>query len=244
VIEVYLQDDSGKKKGPFAIDDPKLAELIQPNSQVFPTHVGRWMRAADVKELSRFLDAKNSVEIEPAPRVEVEQDSESRGAMEAEELARHASETNSDSASYENNQAAESPEVEPEQSMDSESNVELSSWRYFLRCFDLYGTFSGRARRSEYWSFILWAVLLSIPINILDTLVFGKPQFIFHGVFTLVTIVPSLSAFSRRLHDTGRSAWWYLFMFTGIGAIFLIIWLFQDSKSGPNKWGPNPKRIN
>lgn len=246
MIEVYLKDDSGKKRGPFAIDDPKLAELIHSNSQVFPTHEGRWMNAADVKELSGVLDAKDSAEIDPTPYLEERHHSESKGAAEAEELIIHASTTSIESSTNESAPTAKSPEVEPEPSTDSESTIDLSSWGYFVRCFDLYATFSGRARRSEYWSFILWTVLLSIPINILDALVFGLSEELglFQGAFTLVTFLPNLAVISRRLHDTGRSAGWFLIAFTGIGMIFLLIWFFQDSKPGANKWGVNPKGIN
>ena len=245
MIEIYLQDDSGKKQGPFAIDDPKLAELIHPNSQVFPTHEGRWMKAADVKELSGLLDAKDSTEIDPTVHVEVRQYIESKGAEEARESVIHDS-MSSGSTANESDPTAEPPEVEPEPSIGSESVVELSSWRYFLRCLDLYGTFSGRARRSEYWSWQLWTFLMMIPILMLDGALFGASEELglFQGIYSLVTIVPGLAVLSRRMHDTGRSAWWYLIAFTGIGAIFLLIWLFQDSKPGPNKWGPNPKGIN
>lgn len=247
MIEVYLQDDSGKKQGPFAIDDPKLPELIHSNSLVFPTHEGRWMKAADVKELSGVLDVRDAADNEPFLSAQEQQGNDSNEGMKARELTTPALEKSTDSAEDEIGQAVESPEVGPEQPINSESIIEMSSWRYFLRCLDLYATFSGRARRSEYWSFILWTFLLSIPINILDTLVFNlsaDESGLFGGVFTLLTILPNLAVISRRLHDTGRSAWWFLIAATGIGIIFLLIWFFQDSKPGPNKWGPNPKGIN
>ena len=246
MIEVYLQDDSGKKQGPFAIDDPKLAELIHPNSQVFPTHEGRWMKAADVKELSGVLDARDSPVIDPAPHVEESQHHESNGAEEAQELVIRESTTSIGTAANDSDPTAESPEAEPQPSVDSGSIVELSSWGYFMRCFDLYATFNGRARRSEYWSWQLWTFLVAIPILMLDGALFGASEGIglFGGIYSLVAFIPGFAVLSRRLHDTGRSAWWYFIVFTGIGAIFLTIWFFQDSKPGPNKWGPNPKGIN
>jgi len=245
VIEIYLQDDSGKKQGPFAINDPKLAELIHPNSQVFPTHEGRWMKAADVKELSGVLDARNSAEIDLTPKMEDKVDSESTGAAEAEEINLHASTTRSESDTNESDPTAEPPEAEPEPSIGSESVVELSSWGYFVRCFELYATFSGRARRSEFWSFMLWSFLLEFPVLFMDILVFGRSENVglFYSLYMLVTYIPKLAVLSRRLHDTGRSAWWCLITFTGIGNIFLLVWLFQNSIPGANKWGPNPKGI-
>ena len=246
MIEVYLQDDSGKRQGPFAIDDPKLAELIDSNSQVFPTHEGRWMKAADVKELSGLLDSRDSAEIDPSPLLAERQYSKSKGAAEAEEPGIHDSTTGSGSATNESDPTAESPEVEPEPSTDAESKIDLSSWGYFVRCFKLYATFTGRARRSEYWSWMLLSYLFLIPMLMLDGAVYGASEEmgLFQLLYSLGTLIPGLAVLSRRLHDTGRSAWWYLIVFTGIGAIFLIIWLFQDSKPGSNEWGPNPKGIN
>jgi uncharacterized membrane protein YhaH (DUF805 family) len=45
------------------------------------------------------------------------------------------------------------------------------------------------------------------------------------------------------LHDIGKSGWWLLIAFTGIGAILLIWWLATDSEQGTNKYGANPKQI-
>lgn len=246
VIEIYLQDDSGKKQGPFALNDPKLAELIHPNSQVFPTHEGRWMKAADVKELRRLLDAKDSTEFDATSHMDERQQIQSKDAEEPQESGIRDQIMSSGSAANESDPTAESPEVEPEPFVDSESVVELSSWGYFVRCLKLYATFSGRARRSEYWSWMLLSYLFLIPMLMLDGAVPGTTEEVgfFQGVYSLLTFIPGLAVLSRRLHDTGRSAWWYLIVFTGIGAIVLIFWLFENSKPGPNKWGPNPKGIN
>jgi len=77
-------------------------------------------------------------------------------------------------------------------------------------CFSKYFTFSGRARRSEYWWFYLFTILLGIAAGIIDALVGGVSEDI--GIFgiiaSLVTLIPSLAAQVRRLHDTGRSGWW------------------------------------
>ena len=77
-------------------------------------------------------------------------------------------------------------------------------------CFSKYFTFSGRARRSEYWWFYLFTILLSIVAGIFDGMLgFGSEDLgILGTIATLITIIPSLSAQVRRLHDTGRSGWW------------------------------------
>ncbi len=65
-------------------------------------------------------------------------------------------------------------------------------------------------------------------------------QIAYCGAF-LVGFVPSYAVMIRRLHDIGRSGWWYLIAFIPIiGAIVLFIWLCKDS-TGDNRWGPNPK---
>jgi len=91
-------------------------------------------------------------------------------------------------------------------------------------CFKKYATFDGVASRSEYWWFVLalWigAFVLGIVSNKLAI------------VFNLATIVPSLAAGSRRLHDTGRSGWWQLLMLVPvIGWIVLIVFMVQEGKA-------------
>jgi uncharacterized membrane protein YhaH (DUF805 family) len=61
------------------------------------------------------------------------------------------------------------------------------------------------------------------------------------GLFNLAVFIPGIAVAVRRLHDTGRSGWWYLLVFTIIGIIPLIIWFASDSQPGTNQWGPNPK---
>lgn len=92
-----------------------------------------------------------------------------------------------------------------------------------------YATFSGRARRSEYWWFCLFCMLWCwIPIvNIILGLIF---------------FIPSLAVAVRRLHDTGRSGWWlFLGLIPIIGSIVLFVFNVTDSQPGNNQYGPNPK---
>lgn len=91
-------------------------------------------------------------------------------------------------------------------------------------CFQKYATFSGRARRSEYWSFFLFCLLVSIILSILDMLlfdkgfisvtIFGKPHAIgLTSIFSIVVLIPSLTVTFRRLHDIGKSGWLCLPLF-------------------------------
>ncbi|SDR88418.1 Uncharacterized membrane protein YhaH, DUF805 family [Paraoerskovia marina] len=101
--------------------------------------------------------------------------------------------------------------------------------------FSKYATFSGRARRSEYWWY-------SLVIFILSAIVGGIGNDILTFVFSLVILVPTLAVGVRRLHDTGRTGWWILIgLIPVIGTIVLIIFFVQDSESGSNQYGPSPK---
>lgn len=94
-----------------------------------------------------------------------------------------------------------------------------------------YATFSGRAPRSEYWWWILFVILWAwIPIvNI---------------VLALVFLLPSLAVQVRRLHDIGRSGWWWFIgMVPIIGGIVLLVFYLTDSQTGENQYGPNPKEV-
>ena len=78
-------------------------------------------------------------------------------------------------------------------------------------CFAKYATFSGRARRPEYWYFVLFLVLGGAVASALDALVFSalaaRPL---TTVFQLAVLLPLLAAGWRRMHDTGRPGWFYL----------------------------------
>lgn len=95
-------------------------------------------------------------------------------------------------------------------------------------CFNKFADFEGRGRRSEFWWWYLFTVLVSMVPYI-------------GWLASIVFIIPSLAAGARRLHDTGRSGWLQLLMLIPcIGSIILIIWWCEDSK-GDNEYGLSPK---
>ncbi len=110
--------------------------------------------------------------------------------------------------------------------------------------FGQYATFTGRARRSEYWYFTLFNFLVSLVISVLWAVILrgeGSLNFL-SGIWTLATFVPSLAVSIRRLHDTGKSGWYCLIsLIPLVGAIILIVFLATDSQPGTNQYGPNPK---
>lgn len=110
--------------------------------------------------------------------------------------------------------------------------------------FSKYADFSGRARRSEYWYFCLFNVLIYMAFSSLFLLSFRMIWFMtaLYSVYSLAIIVPGLAVGCRRLHDIGRPGSYLLFAFIPVvGYIFLLIWFLQDSDPGSNRYGPNPK---
>lgn len=118
------------------------------------------------------------------------------------------------------------------------------SW--FVTALQNYAVFSGRARRSEYWYFALFYLIFYAIGAMLDVMTgtFDKAAGIglSTGILTLAFLIPSLSVTVRRLHDTGRSGWWFFIAFIPVvGAIVLLVFLAQDSEAGANRFGANPK---
>jgi uncharacterized membrane protein YhaH (DUF805 family) len=102
-----------------------------------------------------------------------------------------------------------------------------------MTCLQKYADFSGRARRSEYWWFFLFQILvigvLSIVLSILGTLV------------SLALLIPAIAVGARRLHDVGRSGWWMLIGFIPlIGLLVLLYWGTQEGEAEANAWGAPP----
>jgi len=100
-----------------------------------------------------------------------------------------------------------------------------------------YATFKGRASRSEYWWFYLFFVLLSWGATIVGTVVSSDFGPTLSGIVSLALFIPSVSAATRRLHDTGKSGWWQLLYFTIIGIPFLIYFLASRSDPNDNAYG-------
>lgn len=113
--------------------------------------------------------------------------------------------------------------------------------------FSKYATFSGRARRSEYWYWVLFVILLSLLATVLDSVlklrvVEGSTFGWISLIVSLALLIPGIAVTVRRLHDTDRSGWWYLLTFLcGIGAIIVLIFCIIDGTPGPNKYGESPK---
>ena len=120
---------------------------------------------------------------------------------------------------------------------------------YFIHCLKNYANFNGRARRKEFWMFILFFIVFSIIFSILDSLLGTSYKFNYplmgkeipmsigymSSVFSLVLLVPSIAVGVRRIHDVGKSGWLYVvflcFLFVPFipfrFCVFLLIFLYR-----------------
>ena len=113
---------------------------------------------------------------------------------------------------------------------------------YWLGCIKKYAEFSGRARRKEYWMFILFNMLVAFGVNIVDA-VLGMEGVLAAG-YSLAALIPAWAVFTRRMHDIGKSGWWWLIgLIPLVGAIVLLVFACKDSEPGDNAYGPNPKGV-
>ncbi len=100
-------------------------------------------------------------------------------------------------------------------------------------CLKKYAEFSGRASRPEYWWFYLAVLIASLILSYISTTL--------ANVFALATLLPSLAAGARRLHDTDRSGWWQLlWIIPVVGWIVVIVFLAQQGQAEDNRFGAPP----
>jgi uncharacterized membrane protein YhaH (DUF805 family) len=112
---------------------------------------------------------------------------------------------------------------------------------WYLKALRQYADFSGRARRKEYWLFLLINIIIAVILGIVDGAILGSSG-VLGLIFALGILIPSFAVAARRLHDTGRSGWWLLIQFVPVlGSIVLIVFFCLDSEEKDNQYGPNPK---
>ena len=115
---------------------------------------------------------------------------------------------------------------------------------WYLKVLQNYATFNGRARRKEYWFFVLFNALIIIAAMIVDNVlglafsdtVYGP----FYALYALATFIPGLAVSIRRLHDIGKSGWYFLLVLIPfIGGIILLVFDVTPGDVGPNEYGPD-----
>ncbi len=128
---------------------------------------------------------------------------------------------------------------------------EKGLFTYFKECYtENYANFKGRARRKEYWGFILFLwIFMLIPAGLIAALALAAQSdeimmlaIGYIGIFTLVSFIPNLAVLVRRLHDQGKSGWWYFIsLIPYVGGIVLLIFLCKDGNPHENQYGIDPK---
>ena len=141
--------------------------------------------------------------------------------------------------------------------------------QWMLMPLKRYAQFSGRSRRKEYWMFILFVIIASVLIAIVESIL-GLDKMLettgpISAMFSLGTLIPYIAVAVRRLHDTNRSGWWLLLplipyalvvggvvtmnmalaVIGGIAAfaagVTVLVFLCLGGTDGPNRFGEDPK---
>ncbi len=122
----------------------------------------------------------------------------------------------------------------------------------FKICMSKYSDFKGRATRSEYWYFFLGVFVITqlaqaaveyVPLGGLSV---QSTALYVSLMGNVIFLLPSTAAGCRRLHDVGRSGWWWLLTLTGIGAFVVLYWFCKASDPQANQFGepsPMPEKV-
>ncbi|HEY2190834.1 MAG TPA: DUF805 domain-containing protein [Actinomycetospora sp.] len=125
--------------------------------------------------------------------------------------------------------------------------------QWYLKALRQYADFSGRARRTEFWMFVLVNVIISVILGIIDSAIGTASLYaaggtasyspgILGGIYGLAVLIPSIAVTVRRLHDTDRSGWWFFIqLIPVVGAIVMLVFACLEGTRGPNRFGADPK---
>jgi uncharacterized membrane protein YhaH (DUF805 family) len=113
---------------------------------------------------------------------------------------------------------------------------------WYIAVLKKYAEFSGRARRQEFWMFVLINFAITIVLGIIDGLL-GDAGLL-GSIYGLAVLVPSIAVGARRLHDINKTGWLQLVgLIPLIGWIIVIIWFAKAGDVGPNAYGADPKGL-
>ena len=136
----------------------------------------------------------------------------------------------------------------PKSLMSRKTKLKGNIMNWYLKVLKQYADFSGRARRKEYWMFVLFNMIFAIVAMILDNILGIAIEDVgygpLYGLYVLAILIPGLAVVVRRLHDVGKSGWMILIaLIPLIGAIWLLVLMVTDSNPGENEYGQNPKEV-
>jgi len=128
------------------------------------------------------------------------------------------------------------------------SNTNMPNIKYYILAFKKYAVFTGRSQRAEYWFFLLFNVIFTIILTLIDIAInnvtarFDGNFGILSLLYLVIIFVPSIAVSIRRLHDTDHSGWWILvYLIPILGPVIFIFFALQDSDREKNQYGINPK---
>lgn len=120
--------------------------------------------------------------------------------------------------------------------------------KYYLSVMTNYAEFNGRARRKEFWMFVLFNIIITFIAMILDSLLgTTNPTLVVAGgylelIVAVIHFVPGLAVTVRRLHDINKSGWFMCVIFIPLaGFIWLLVMECTNGTKGDNEYGPDPK---
>jgi uncharacterized membrane protein YhaH (DUF805 family) len=108
-----------------------------------------------------------------------------------------------------------------------------SNMKWYLTVFQNYANFNGRARRSEYWYFVLFNLIVTVMLAIVD----GITNFpVLRSIYSLVVLLPGIAVGVRRMHDVGKNGWYLLIPF------YNLVLACTEGNTGQNEYGSDPKQ--
>ena len=122
---------------------------------------------------------------------------------------------------------------------NAEENYGIIDW--FKKCMRNYVNFSGRARRKEYWYFVLMQMILIIIAMVIDSIIFDSGIGFFYLIAAFGLFLPGVAVTVRRLHDTNHSGWWFLISLVPLIGLALIVFLVRETNFETNQWGSPAK---
>lgn len=106
---------------------------------------------------------------------------------------------------------------------------------WYIKVLKNYANFNGRARRKEFWNFILFHLIITYGLFGIGVATDGGIALVLYYLYGIATILPALAVTARRMHDVDKSGWFMLI------PIYNLVLEVTEGTKGPNQYGPDPK---